>query len=125
MPRKNNEVKVPFRSENAFVRKYLAYLDMCAGTDGDSGKGSRRIANTAGFCAYCRITSEEFRLLRTTYPRAYDIMRSHFIDAAVNSKLPNSGPVLDYIIGSVNRFDDEDGSDFDFIVDSGFDEDSF
>jgi len=117
----NERTKPPFRSEAAFRRSYLKYLDMCMG-DGDA-KAVRRIPNTAGFCAFSSITSAQFAALRELYPKAFDIMRSHFIDAAVNSKLPNTGPVLEYLLGNVNRFCDDDG-DYEISIDGGFDEDS-
>ena len=121
---RSSKVKSPFGSESAFRRKYLAYLDMCSGVIEGEVKGPKRIANTAGFCAWCGITGDEFRELKNRFPRAYDIMQSHFIDAAVNSKLPNTGPVLDYLLGSVNRFGDDGGGDYTVSIDGGFDEDS-
>lgn len=98
------ENRVPFKNENAYIRHFRSYLNYCEG--GEDGRRSGRIVNSAGFCAFCRITTAEFRMLRQLYPRTYDIMQSYFIDAAVNNKLYNSGPVMDYLLNSINRMDD-------------------
>jgi len=119
----SDSVKLPFKSEAAFVRKFRGYLDMCSGIDCGEGKPIKRIANTAGFCAWCGITSAEFGLCRVRYPRAFDIMQSHLIDEAVNNKLLNSGPMMDYLLNSVNTFGG-DGSAVSFECEQDFGEDS-
>ena len=95
---------VPFKNESAYIRHFRSYLDYCEG--GEDSRRAARIVNAAGFCAFCRITTDEFRMLKRLYPRSYDIMQSNFIDAAVNNKLYNSGPVMDYLLNSINRMED-------------------
>jgi len=118
--KKNNGTSqpLPFRTENAFKRKFLNYIEMCSAAEESDGKHQKRIANSAGFCAYCSITGDEFRQLKAAYPRAFDIMQSHFIDAAVNNKLLNSGPVMDYLLNSINLLGrDTDASDISVVLD--------
>ena len=100
------KTRVPFKNESAYIRHLRSYLDYCGG-EGDSRRPVR-IVNAAGFCAFCRITTAEFRMLKGLYPRTYDIMQSNFIDAAVNNKLYNSGPVMDYLLNSINRMESGD-----------------
>lgn len=119
----SGEVRLPFRSEAAFMRKFKAYLEYCSGVDSGEGRAVKRIANTAGFCAWCGITSAEFGACRVSYPRAFDIMQSHLIDAAVNNKLLNSGPMMDYLLNSVNTFGGE-GASVGFECEQDFGEDS-
>ena len=97
---------VPFKNESAYIRHFRSYLDYCEG--GEDSRRAARIVNAAGFCAFCRITTDEFRMLKRLYPRTYDIMQSNFIDAAVNNKLYNSGPVMDYLLNSINRMESGD-----------------
>ncbi len=115
------KTKCPFSSEAVFRRKLNSYLDYCSG--GDESGAKKRIANTAGFCAYCNITSGELMALKSAYPRQFDIMQSHLVDAAVNNKLLNSGPMMDYLINSINLFGECDESPR-FRVDGDFEGDS-
>ena len=100
-------------------------VNMARSLESGDGKPQKRIANSAGFCAYCSITGDEFRQLKAAYPRAFDIMQSHFIDAAVNNKLLNSGPVMDYLLNSINLLGrDSDEANISVVLDESLEGDA-
>jgi hypothetical protein len=80
-----------FRSGGALLRAYADYAAAC-------GEG-KRFPNFAGFAAYRGMGRAELAALRLCYQREYDVICAALIDEALNSKIVNSGAVMEYIEG--------------------------
>ena len=58
---------------------------------------AKRIANMAGFCAHCRISRGELSDLKGQFPHEFDIICAALLDCALNSKIANSGAIMEYV----------------------------
>ena len=81
-----------FPSESVFRRKLKQYVRYCS-----EDESNKRLPNAAGFCRFCGIRRSDYAALRQVYPLMYDIAESTFIDEALNTKVVNSGAIMNFI----------------------------
>jgi len=115
------EKKIVFESEAIFRRKLKSYVKFCS-----EDEHSRRLPNAAGFCRYCGIRRKDYAALKDVYPLMYDIAESTFIDEALNTKVVNSGAIMNFVHefnASVTR-PEENSGEFRLVCEHDYEVDS-
>ena len=72
-----------FKDDKDFMNKFDQYLDRCVEAE--------RLANIAGFCAYCSISRETFYAQDNYYSDTFKVIQAKLEDEAINHKATSMG----------------------------------
>ena len=70
--------KRAFKNKNEFKQKFLEYISYC--------KEEKKLANIAGFCAFCDIVRDTFYAQKEYYSDTYEKINDILEDITINSK---------------------------------------